>query len=106
MSDGILGLVEVDSISVMEEGEGSMLEPGAVSTSIRELRDMFFGSNPILRYDLTVTAPTSRSAELRGRAFVRAKNPFSPSFVGVGRVRKKPQSGVRGKYTVTVNVRG
>lgn len=106
MSEGIFEPVEIRSISVMEEQGSPMLEPGAVVTSLREIRDMFFGSNPILRYDLTVTAPTSRGAEIRGRAFVRAKNPFSPSFIGIGKVRKVPGTGARGDHYVTVNVRG
>lgn len=106
MSDDGIGPVELRAVSVMEESEGMTLQPGAVATSLGELRDMFFGAHPLLRYDLVVDATNPRGAELKARSWARAKNPFNPSFIGVGRVRKQPRSGLRGKYNVTINVRG
>jgi len=99
-------MVEIRSVTVMEEGESMMLEPGAVVQSLRELRDIFFGDSPLLRYELKVPAPTERAAEVKARGFVRAKNPFALQRLVVGRVRKIPGSGTRGDYIVTINVRG
>jgi len=99
-------MVEIEKITVLEDEGGLNLEQGAVAESLTELRDMFFGDPPTLRYELKVNAATKRAAEVKGRAFVRAKHPLSLRRLGVGRVRKVPDSGKRGEYNVTVNTRG
>lgn len=99
-------MIEIEEIAVMEDDGGLNLEKGVIAESLTELRDMFFGDSPILRYELIVPAPTERAAEVKARGFVRAKHPLALQRLGVGRVRKIPGSGTRGDYQVTVNTRG
>ena len=105
MTGGITNIVTVDSIEVIEHTRGERTR-GVVLQSMEELIDMFFGKHPLVKYNLRVKAMTPTQAEIRARMFVRAKNPFAPDFIGLGRTRRVQGRGPRNEFNVSVNVRG
>jgi len=91
------------------EGLPENIPTDRIESFTNEIR--FFGSDLVgdskLTYRLQVAGVSKSAAHLKGRTFVRAKNPFEPQIIEVRNVDKLKDMGVmelRNAYSVEVVV--
>jgi len=97
-------VTRVDTKSSVTEMQGgpSMqpIEEGIKTITPKSLRDRFAGES-VLVYTMNVDAVSQHGANVRAKAYVRAKNFFEPTMVNIVNSEKISS----GKYSVAVGVR-
>ena len=70
----------------------------------KDLIEKLFGDRDILIYDLKVKSAMQEVAEMKGKGYVRGKNPFEPSILRAIESYKEKDGTPFNTYIVTVGV--
>lgn len=90
------GVVGKDSAMENLMGLTEEVTPGMIRERLGDRQHLF--------YTMNIKAPSKKIAEMKAKAFVRSRNPFEPSRVGVTNSEKIEDGTLRNTYNVAVGI--